>query len=82
MILIPKIKMPSGCEACPCWSHSICEVLPDEEDGEMGFSLPDKYCYSQTERYPGCPLVEIRIVEGKIEEAANKSSSRQEENND
>ena len=57
-LCIPKLKMPGGCDDCVCGWDGYCSALTLIDNHIM--SLPSPYDYSSTERYPRCPLIEIK----------------------
>jgi hypothetical protein len=52
-----RIQMPTGCDLCPCNSEGHCSALYYVKGEPL--SLPIEY-YSETKRYPDCPLVEVK----------------------
>lgn len=68
MLIIPKLKMPAGCEFCPCNADSYCLALRLLGREDI-YSLPAEYAYSKVKRHPECPLIEknpgIRILRDK-----------------
>ena len=54
MLIIPKAKMPKGCDDCPCWYDGTC--MASEYWGH-DYSL-GKHAYSKTSRPDWCELQE------------------------
>ena len=51
------IKMPTGCDVCPCNSEGYCSAVYFTTGKPL--SLPIEY-YSDTKRHPDCPLIEVK----------------------
>lgn len=69
MLVIPKLKMPTGCYDCPLNYDGYCNAITYVDRSGDNFRLPNEYAYEQNKIYPGCPIYEkqpgIRILREK-----------------
>ena len=63
MLIIPNLKMPGGCDECPCCEEGYCSAIYFMTKEIL--SLPNEYAYSKTKRYPNCPLIESEEIRKK-----------------